>query len=165
MLTKSKRRLLKKGGTGKKAATLGRKWNATIVKAGFTPVPNALLDHQAAIGLSSTELTVLLQIMKHAWKSDREAWPSHRRLAEAMGVTTRTVQRAIDALVDMEVLDKDPRYREDRGGQTTNLYSLAPLVTTLTPYAREMVKERARAADLAEARRKRRIPKAERVGS
>jgi len=71
---------------------------------GWTAVPNAVL---ADPGLTPAAKLVLIALMSHDWLVDDGnggkarkgvVWPSEQRLAQATGLTVRTVTRAIAAL-------------------------------------------------------------------
>ena len=73
-------------------------------------------------GLSPTERLLMLALARHADK-DGVCWPSHSRIAALTGLTVRTIQRTLPALVERNHLDIDGRARND-GASTSNLYRL-----------------------------------------
>lgn len=72
-------------------------------------------------------------------------FPSKKRLAERLGVSDKTVQRAMKRLED-EGLIKRERRSHASGGQASNRYDLSPLVEKLKPIAHDMVAARDEAA-------------------
>ena len=68
----------------------------------------------------------------------------HQTLAQAIGVSPRTIQRRIAALKGAKLLTTRSRYRQGR--QTSNHYKLDKLVDALGPYAEEELKRRANVA-------------------
>ncbi|MFZ5592328.1 MAG: helix-turn-helix domain-containing protein [Bacillota bacterium] len=54
---------------------------------------------------------------------DSQVFPTYAHIAEDVGVSQRTVRRAIDALIAAGLLLKEARY-DRRGLQTSNLYTL-----------------------------------------
>ncbi len=104
------------------------KWNGAA-DAGFTIVPDALIHKQAKLGLSATELVVLLQIISFWWAADRPPFPSTTTIASRMGVEVRTVQRAIRALLKSGLIDRD--LRPGRDGKAVRVLTLDSLVMRL----------------------------------
>ena len=66
---------------------------------GYTAVPDVLIRSQRQLKLSTTEMVVILNLLAHWWKDDGE-WPYPRlsTIAGRMGVSRRTVERAIKSL-------------------------------------------------------------------
>ena len=69
-------------------------------RAGFQAVPDILLKKQDVLGLSATELVVLLNILMHWWYPAQKPFPRSSTIAHRMGISTRTVQRAIQRIED-----------------------------------------------------------------
>lgn len=97
--------------------------------AGFQAVPDLLLKHQAALGLSPTDLVVLLNILMHWWYPQQKPFPRSTIISTRMGVSSRTVQRSISHL---EALGLLVRLKE---GERTYL-DPSPLVAKLTELAK-----------------------------
>lgn len=97
--------------------------------AGFQVVPDLLLKHQAALGLSPTDLVVLLNILMHWWYPRQKPFPRSTTISTRMGVSPRTVQRSISRL---EMIGLLVRLKE---GEKTYL-DPAPLVAKLTELAK-----------------------------
>lgn len=56
-------------------------------------------------------------------------FPSRNTLVELCKISLSTVRKAINNLVDANILNKQERYRQN-GSQTSNLYSLTPFMTS-----------------------------------
>ncbi len=82
--------------------------------AGFQAVPDLLLKHQGNLGLSPTDLTVLLNVLMHWWYPEQKPFPRSTTIAKRMGVTPRTVQRSLQQLEDLGLLVRE----KDTGGPT-----------------------------------------------
>lgn len=63
--------------------------------AGFQAVPDLLLKNQGNLGLTPTDMVVLLNILMHWWYPDQKPFPRPTTIAQRIGVSTRTVQRSI----------------------------------------------------------------------
>ena len=55
-------------------------------------VPSPLLRAQRRLGLSPTQLAVLMQLCDFWWDSERKPYPSKATLAERLGLSPRQVQ-------------------------------------------------------------------------
>ncbi|MDH7056156.1 helix-turn-helix domain-containing protein, partial [Escherichia coli] len=70
------------------------KWGKTNISAGWTIIPNALLENQSRLGLSCIDTMVLINLIMHWWEKDNPPRPSKKRLANMLGVSLKTVQRS-----------------------------------------------------------------------
>jgi DNA-binding transcriptional regulator YhcF (GntR family) len=138
----------KKGSEEQK--TLDQKWGKGTMSVGYTVLPVALLRGQARLKIGANELAVLVHLIDHWWKPDDMPWPSKRTIAERLGTSPKTVQRAIVKLENEGLLKRKERYSVKTKGRTSNEYDLSPLVERLKPIAADMSK----AAEESKARRK-----------
>jgi len=104
------------------------KWSEQILGYGFTAVPNLLLRHRRAIGLTSTECLVIIAIDSFRWTS-QDPWPSLEALSKRCGYSPRTLTRTITSLEEKNVIR-----RVKRPG-TSNSYDLSPLIYWLDHFA------------------------------
>ena len=72
--------------------------------------------------LSARTKTVCLYLHDRA-NSEGESWYAIGTIAADLGLSRSTVKRALNDLVRLGRVEKQPRYREN-GGQTSNLYRL-----------------------------------------
>lgn len=119
-----------------------KKWGKPLVEAGWTLLPNTVLVRQAALGLTSTDVNILLHLMAYWWNAAELPHPSKVTLAKSIGVTPRTVQRRIAAMEKAGFIKRVSRQGPHRGTQT-NLYDFSGLIKAATPYATELLAERA----------------------
>lgn len=107
------------------------KWSVVLM-AGFQLLPDTLLKNQARLGLSPTDLGVLLNVLSHWWYKDQLPYPKSSTIARRMGVTPRTVQRSLQRLERRGFL------RREKGATKTEPARLDPsgLVEQLKPYAK-----------------------------
>lgn len=124
---------------------LERRWSKEVLEPGFTFVPSVILRAQARLHINATELALLLHLIDHWWEDDTMPFPSKKRLAERLGVSDKTVQRAMKRLEEEGLIKREPRSHAS-GGQASNRYDLSPLVDKLKPIARDMVEARDEAA-------------------
>ena len=88
------------------------KWGKTNISAGWTIIPNALLENQSRLGLSCIDTMVLINLIMHWWEKDNPPRPSKKRLANMLGVSLKTVQRSFIHLEQCGAIKRIPRYRQ-----------------------------------------------------
>lgn len=123
-----------------------RKWG-DAANAGFQILPDVLLKQQKRLGLSATELVVLINLTMHWWYADQKPFPRSTTIAKRMGIDVRTVQRAMTRLQAMRLIERK-KVRADGVEQT--VIDLSGLVKELEPYARQDPGYRARLTRRAE---------------
>lgn len=99
--------------------------------AGFQAVPDLLLKHQNDLGLSTTDLTVLLNVLMHWWYPEKKPFPRPTAIAKRMGVTPRTVQRSLQQIEELGLITRE----QDTRGPT--YLDPAPLVEKLEALAKK----------------------------
>ena len=119
-----------------------QKWGKENIEAGWTLIPNALLVHQASLGLTPMDLNILLQIARYWWEPGNHPFPAKKTLADSIGVTPRTIQKRIQEMEKASFIERIQR-RESKKGSKTNIYRLTPLIKALLPYSKDMIAERA----------------------
>lgn len=124
-----------------------RRWTKKVLEPGFALIPSVLLRALVRLHIGPIELSVLLQMIDHWWENEDMPFPSKKRLGERIGVSEKTIQRAVARLEGEGLIRRAARHNR-HGGQTSNLYDLTPLVEKLTPVAEDMLtaREEARAA-------------------
>lgn len=123
------------------AKSLEKRWGKKVLEPGFTLIPSVLLRALVRLHIGSNELSVLLQMIDHWWENDDMPFPSKKRLGERIGMSEKTVQRAV-AKLEAEGLVRRVARHNKLGGQTSNIYDLTPLVEKLGPIAEDMIKAR-----------------------
>jgi predicted transcriptional regulator len=91
---------------------------------GYTSSPNAIAD----LGLTPREEQLVNRLLRHRWTPESTVFVRISVLAASMSCHRRTVERAIDSLVQRGLLTVEARYRDD-GGRAANRYILAPSLT------------------------------------
>ncbi|WP_433932962.1 helix-turn-helix domain-containing protein [Brevundimonas diminuta] len=139
----------KPAGKAKATRSSESKWGAEVMALGFCVLPSLIFRAQARLGLSPTQLAVLLQLADFWWDSGRKPFPKKADLAERLNLSDRQVQRHI---ADLELAGFVKRIERTYGrrGKISNEYDLSGLVTklkALEPQYREV-------ADEAKARKK-----------
>ena len=116
------------------------KWTKPLMKAGWTVLPNVIIERQQALGLDSLDMNILLHLASYWWTAEGKPHPSKKTIAAAIGVDPRTVQRRIAALEAHGLLRREER-RIDKVGSKTNIYHFDGLIEAATPYAQEKIED------------------------
>jgi DNA-binding MarR family transcriptional regulator len=108
-------------------AELEAKWGEIIkgYGGGWTAVPNLMLKKQGELGLKALELNVLLNLIRFWWNPENAPFPSPEKMAQEMGVSSRTVYRTLSSLEENGFIN---RIQEE--GKATR-YELGGLVGKL----------------------------------
>lgn len=101
--------------------------------AGFQPLPDMLLFHQAELGLKSEDLNVLLNILAHWYHPGNMPYLRTSTIAKRMGVSQRSVQRSIVRLREQRFIGRGEDTREGER------FDVNPLLERLLPYARKKI--------------------------
>jgi predicted transcriptional regulator len=106
------------------------KWGREVMRLGFSIIPALLLRAQRRLGLSPTQLAVLLQLVDFWWDQDRKPYPSKQALSDRLDLSPRQIQRHIAELEKAGLVQRNER-RKAHGGKTNNEYDLSGLVERL----------------------------------
>jgi hypothetical protein len=136
----------------KKPRAIEQKFGKELVEAGWTAVPNMLFEHMTALGIDSTDVVIVIHLLRYWWERETLPHPSKVTIAHAMGIHPRTVQRRIASLEHARLIGREQR-RNLHKKSSTNIYHLDGLLEALKPYAVEEVQAR----DLARATRLQRL--------
>lgn len=128
-------------------SAMEERWGKNVIKAGYTLVPSIILRAQARLHINAVELAVLLHLLDHWWDNAEMPFPSKKRIADRLDVSTKTVQRAA-AKLEAEGLVRRVKRSNGQGGQGSNHYDLSPLIEKIRPIADEYLEANRKAADL-----------------
>lgn len=115
-----------------------KKWGKHAIAAGYTVIPNILLEKIHALSLDPVDVCILLILAKHWWNADESPFPSKETIATAIGKTPRHVQRRITYLEELQFVEREKR----RSAYGTNTYHLAGLVKVLNEHAQDSLRDR-----------------------
>ncbi|MDZ2401065.1 helix-turn-helix domain-containing protein, partial [Klebsiella pneumoniae] len=111
---------------------LASRWGYSILEeAGWTTVPNLLLEKQMVLELSNTEMLLLIHLISFIHFADTPAFPSISTLAGRINQHPRTVQRTINKLISKGFLKRKIRAKSVNDKGLSNLYSFEPLIEKL----------------------------------
>jgi Helix-turn-helix domain len=90
------------------AMPLKEKWKGAVTdSSGFVAVPMALLRVQTKLGLTATDMVVLVNLLAHWWDPARAVYPRSTTIAQRMGVTKRTVQRSTQKMINAGLINRE----------------------------------------------------------
>lgn len=112
------------------------KWGSAVDsgETGFLAVPDVLIKKQAEMLISATEMNVLLNILLHWWSAEELPFPRPSVMATRMGVSTRTVERAIASLENRGLIVRKESEKTEKG-LTVRRFDLSNLVKQLQLFA------------------------------
>lgn len=111
---------------------LASRWGYSILEeAGWTTIPNLLLEKQMVLDLSNTEMLLLIHLISFIHFADAPAFPSISTLAARINQHPRTVQRTINKLISKGFLKRKIRAKSVNDKGLSNLYSVEPLIEKL----------------------------------
>jgi hypothetical protein len=112
-----------------------KKWGAAVMARGFCIIPALLLRAQARLGLSATQLALIIQLSDFWWDDGKNPWPKKETLGQRLGLKEKQVQRHVRALEERDYVKRITRMT--RHGRTSNAYDLSGLVSKLAELAPE----------------------------
>lgn len=117
----------------KQAKQSEKKFGRAVMAQGVYIVPAMLLRAQARLLVSSTEMIVLLQLLDFWWTEDSVAYPSMATIGQRVSLSTKQVQRTVNALVEKGLISKTNRSLPGRG-KTSNAYQFDGLIGKLKSF-------------------------------
>jgi predicted transcriptional regulator len=113
-----------------------KKWTKPVMDCcGFCILPSLLLRAQARLGLSATQLLLVIHLIDFWWSDEEVPWPKKETLGERLGLSDKQVQRLVRALEQRGYVQRV--VRTTRHGRTSNGYDLSGLVRRLQELAPE----------------------------
>jgi DNA-binding transcriptional regulator YhcF (GntR family) len=133
--------------SAKALRTNEKKWGKPLMDAGWSAIPNILIEKQAALGLDSVDINLILHLQSYWWKAEDHPHPSIGTMAKALNVTERTIQRRLRALQANGFLTIEAR-KHATNGNATNVYKFDGLIKAARPFAVQKNQEKAMAAEM-----------------
>lgn len=104
-----------------------KKWGKNTSLIGWTAFPIALVFLQDELDISPVEFNVLVNLLVHWWDVDQHPFPAQTAMAHRMGMSKRSIQRALETLEEKKLLKKVPTSRTNPKYKGRNLYDLSLL--------------------------------------
>jgi len=112
------------------------KWSKPLMAAGWNAIPSIIIEKQEALGLDAIDMNIIVHLSNYWWTADNLPHPSVERIAKAIGIKPRTVQKRIKALHEVGLLHREER-RFTKNGSVPNRYHFTGLIKAATPFAEE----------------------------
>jgi hypothetical protein len=97
-----------------------------VLQAGFTSIPNLVLNHYAELGITPAEMMFTIHMWQFRW-TERDPYPSLTTIADKMDVSWRQAHRYAKSLQEKRFLNIKSRQEPGRG-QVTSEYDFEPLI-------------------------------------
>lgn len=134
-----------------------QKWSKPLMDAGWTVIPNVIIERQKALGLDALDVNILLHLASYWWTADNKPRPAKATVADALQIDPRTVQRRIARLEAANLIRREQRRIPGKGSRP-NLYHFDGLIAAAQPFAQEKLKEIAARVEEREKRVQRKRP-------
>lgn len=112
------------------------KWGKASMAAGFTALPDVVFHQQKVLKLKPLDVLILLHLASYWWKPGSNPWPSKAKIADAVDVTPRTVQRSIEKMEKLGYVQRIMR-KAAAGDNLSNEYDLSGLVQAASKLAEQ----------------------------
>ena len=116
------------------------KWSKPLMAAGWNAIPSIIIEKQEALGLDAIDMNIIVHLSSYWWTADNLPHPSVEKIAKAVGIKPRTVQKRIKALQEVGLMTREER-RHTKHGSDTNLYGFNGLIEAARPFAEEKLKQ------------------------
>lgn len=102
-------------------------WGKPVLKHGYTGIPSILIRSQARLGLSTTQMNIIVQLLDYWFDPSNPPFPAKKDLAERIGVSQKTIQVNVRELEKAGYIKREMR-RSSAGDWNSNIYHLNGLV-------------------------------------
>ena len=119
-------------------SAIAKRWGKPLTDAGWTAVPNTILEYQHELKLDSVDINILLHLWQRWWERNNLPHPSMSTIAGAMGVDRSTVQRHIRKMEGIGLLKRKFR-KTSKNNNLTNEYEFSGLKKKAIPYAHKLL--------------------------
>ena len=118
-----------------------RIWGKAVYACGYVAVPSILIQAQRRLGLSPTQLNIIVQLLDYWREPSRKPFPPKKDLAKRIGVTEKTIQNNIRDLEKAGLIRREIR-KTAVGDYNTNIYHLDGLVSKVQELEPEFTAQR-----------------------
>jgi DNA-binding transcriptional ArsR family regulator len=118
------------------------KWGRRILAPGFLVLPVAILDGQREMELDAVDLAILVHLFRHWWERENLPHPSKERLARALGMQPRSIQRRLARLERLHLVSRHPRRDPKTGRNLSCSYGFEGLLARAESIADALIAQR-----------------------
>lgn len=116
-------------------------WGSAVYGYGFAGIPSILIQGQRRLGISTTQMNIIIQLLDYWFEPSRKPFPSKKDLANRIGVTPKTIQNNIRELEKAGLINRIPR-KTASGDWNSNIYDLVGLIKKVQELEPEFSAER-----------------------
>ncbi|MEP2989650.1 MAG: helix-turn-helix domain-containing protein [Parasphingorhabdus sp.] len=96
-----------------KEYSIEAKWKGAVSsQSGFVAIPMSLLKAQEKLGLNTTDMMVLINLLIHWWNPDSPVFTRSETIAKRMGSSARTVQRSVNKMLKLGLIKYGLEYEQ-----------------------------------------------------
>lgn len=66
-----------------------KKWSKPLMAAGWSAIPNVIIEKQEALGLDAVDMNIILHLAHYWWRPDNLPHPSIETIGKAIGLRAR----------------------------------------------------------------------------
>lgn len=137
----------------RKVSSTEQIWGKEVTRHGYTGVPSILIRAQSRLGINSTQMNIILQLLDYWIDPARKPFPSKKDIADRMGLKSgKTIQINVRELEQAGLIRRETR-KTAAGDWNSNIYHLDGLikrVRDLEPDFAEEKRTRAEARKIVE---------------
>ncbi|MDB5396674.1 MAG: hypothetical protein JWM91_4180 [Rhodospirillales bacterium] len=111
------------------------------MRHGYTAVPSILIRAQSRLGINTTQMNIILQLLDYWIEPTRKPFPTKRDIANRIGVADKTVQINIRALEMAGLISREMR-KTAAGDWNSNIYHLDQLIERVRKLEPEFQREK-----------------------
>jgi Helix-turn-helix domain len=126
---------------GRKASSTEKIWGKAVYKHGYAGIPSILIQAQRRLGINTTQMNIIVQLLDYWHEPTRRPFPSKKELANRIGVTDKTIQNNIRELQKVGYIFREMR-RTAVGDWNSSVYHLDGLVAKVQALEPEFAAEK-----------------------
>jgi predicted transcriptional regulator len=125
----------------RKPSSTERIWGKAVYSHGYAGIPSILIQAQRRLGINSTQMNIIIQLLDYWHEPSRKPFPTKRELANRIDVTEKTIQNNIRALEKAGLIKREMR-KTAAGDWNSNIYHLDGLVEKVQALEPEFAAEK-----------------------
>ena len=118
-----------------------RIWGKAVYSHGYAGIPSVLIQSQRRLGINSTQMNIIIQLINYWHEPTRKPFPRKKELAARIGVTEKTIQNNIRALETAGYIRREQR-KTAAGDWNSNVYHLDGLIARVQALEPEFAAEK-----------------------
>lgn len=125
----------------KKTSSTERIWGKAVYSHGYAGIPSLLIQGQRRLGINSTQMNIIIQLLDYWHEPTRKPFPMKKDLAKRIDVTEKTIQNNIRAMEKAGLIRREMR-KTAAGDWNSNIYHLDGLIAKVQALEPEFAAEK-----------------------